>query len=57
MAFPQLGSNSRNPAFQDGTNANRNLLMGKVEIKMFDGIPKGYQDKHKDITHVYRCSC
>jgi hypothetical protein len=38
---------------QDGTNANRNLLMGKVEIKMFDGIPKGYKDKHKDITSTF----
>ena len=38
---------------QDGTNVNRDLLMGKVEIKMYDGILKGYKDNHKDITSTF----
>jgi hypothetical protein len=30
---------------QDGTNVKRGLLMGKVEIKMYEGIFGGYEDQ------------
>jgi hypothetical protein len=30
---------------QDGTNVKRGLLMGKVEIKMYEGIFDGYEDQ------------
>jgi hypothetical protein len=38
---------------QDGTNVNRGLLMGKVEIKMYEGILVGYKDQHKDFTATF----
>jgi hypothetical protein len=38
---------------QDGTNVNRNLLMGKVEIKMHTGIAKGYKRQHEDFTSTF----
>jgi hypothetical protein len=38
---------------QDGTNVTRGLLMGKVEIMMYDGIRNGYKDHQKDITSTF----
>jgi hypothetical protein len=38
---------------QDGTNVNRDLLMGKVEIQMFDGILSGYKEKHTEFMSTF----
>jgi hypothetical protein len=38
---------------QDGTNVNRNLLMGKVEIMLYEGIPNGYKGKRGDFTSKF----
>jgi hypothetical protein len=38
---------------EDGTNVNRGLLMGKVEIKMYEGILKGYKDQHQDFASTF----
>jgi hypothetical protein len=38
---------------QDGTNVNRNLLMGKVEIKLYEGIPNGTKEKPRDFTSKF----
>jgi hypothetical protein len=38
---------------QDGTNVHRGLLMGKVEIKMYEGILNGYKGHQKDFTSTF----
>jgi hypothetical protein len=38
---------------QDGTGVNRDLLMGKVEIKMYDCSQGGYKEKSSDFTSTF----
>jgi hypothetical protein len=38
---------------QDGTNVTRGLIMGKVEVRMYEGILDGYTTRHKDFTSTF----